>query len=112
MVEGELCHSTYVNFSLRGDKLVALFHGDHAYAFDVTSKGTAACTYVRPSKGPRVQDGHFRNGHLKNGHMPDEPSSNLHCFEPSLFRLSEAAEERRSEAMTRIAGQDYTTGLK
>lgn len=28
-------HSTYVSFGNRGDRLVATYHGDHAYAFDV-----------------------------------------------------------------------------
>lgn len=109
MVEGELCHSTYVNFSHRGDKLVALFHGDHAYAFDICSEGAAACTYVKPSKGPTAQDSLFRNGNLRNGHTDDQPP-NLYSF--VKFPLSKGAEERRDVAMTRIAGQDYTTGIQ
>ncbi len=32
-------HATCVNFSGRGDRLVVTYHGDHAYAFDVTGSG-------------------------------------------------------------------------
>lgn len=30
-------HGTYVQFGNRGDKLIATYHGDHAYSFDVTA---------------------------------------------------------------------------
>jgi hypothetical protein len=29
-------HATHASFSSRGGKLVASYHGDHAYVFDVT----------------------------------------------------------------------------
>jgi hypothetical protein len=32
-------HATHASFSSRGDKLVASYHGDHAYVFDVTGEG-------------------------------------------------------------------------
>ncbi|GFR41420.1 hypothetical protein Agub_g2104, partial [Astrephomene gubernaculifera] len=42
-------HSTYVAFSNRGDKVVATYHGDHAYSFDVTSAGSLTATFPQPS---------------------------------------------------------------
>lgn len=30
-------HGTYVQFGNRGDQLIATYHGDHAYSFDVTA---------------------------------------------------------------------------
>ncbi|KAF6262611.1 hypothetical protein COO60DRAFT_599677 [Scenedesmus sp. NREL 46B-D3] len=32
-------HATHASFSSRGDRLVASYHGDHAYVFDVTGAG-------------------------------------------------------------------------
>jgi hypothetical protein len=31
-------HATHASFSSRGDKLVASYHGDHAYVFDITGR--------------------------------------------------------------------------
>eukprot|EP00877_Chromochloris_zofingiensis_P010684 jgi/Chrzof1/586/Cz01g21100.t1 len=45
-------HATYVNFSNRGDKVVATYHGDHAYCFDVTSMGTTQAVYASPTTSP------------------------------------------------------------
>ncbi|GBF94894.1 hypothetical protein Rsub_08137 [Raphidocelis subcapitata] len=41
-------HSTCVSFSSRGDRLVATYHSDHAYCFDVTGAGAARGAYYRP----------------------------------------------------------------
>lgn len=30
-------HGTYAQFGNRGDKLIATYHGDHAFSFDVTA---------------------------------------------------------------------------
>ncbi|MEW5317745.1 MAG: hypothetical protein WDW38_009020 [Sanguina aurantia] len=46
---GARSHTTYVNFSHRGDKVIASYHGDHVYSFDVTSSGTASACY-RPAR--------------------------------------------------------------
>jgi hypothetical protein len=56
-------HATYCSFSNRGDKLVATYHGDHAYCFDVsgtapppnhTRSSTAAATAVSQQQGSRA----------------------------------------------------------
>ncbi|KAG2497866.1 hypothetical protein HYH03_004132 [Edaphochlamys debaryana] len=44
-------HATYVSFSNKGDKLVTTYHGDHAYAFDITSAGGLAAAFAAPT-GP------------------------------------------------------------
>ncbi len=38
-------HTTYCSFSSRGDRLVASYHADHAYCFDVTGSGQLSATY-------------------------------------------------------------------
>lgn len=35
-------HTTGVSFGARGDKVVASYHGDHAYSFDITRSPTEA----------------------------------------------------------------------
>ncbi|GMH35920.1 hypothetical protein BSKO_03788 [Bryopsis sp. KO-2023] len=47
---GRRSHATYVNFSNGGDKVVASYHGDHAYSFDITGEGAAACAFVQPKR--------------------------------------------------------------
>ena len=46
-------HGTYVKFGNRGDKVVATYHGDHAYTFDVAASATsaAAAALAPPSAG-------------------------------------------------------------
>eukprot|EP00803_Ostreobium_quekettii_P007036 evm.model.scf_447EXC.1 EVM.evm.TU.scf_447EXC.1 scf_447EXC:3250-9777(-) len=63
-------HTTYVNFGNTGDKIVASYHGDHAYAFDVTSEGTACCSYVVPGacKMPRKQQWRDQGSASRNGY--------------------------------------------
>jgi hypothetical protein len=40
-----LPHATYVQFSPQGDRLLASFHADHAYCFDVTAAGGLVGSY-------------------------------------------------------------------
>lgn len=40
-------HATCVNFSNRGDKVLTTYHGDHAYAFDITGCGGVQARYPR-----------------------------------------------------------------
>lgn len=46
-------HATYVRFSNRGERVVATYHGDHAYCFDVTTGGGGHVLYPRPSTAAR-----------------------------------------------------------
>ncbi len=39
------CHTTYASFSNRGDRLVATYHRDQAYCFDVSSTGCESARY-------------------------------------------------------------------
>lgn len=43
-----MAHATYASFSSKGDRLVACYHGDHAYAFDVTAAGCVSAAYPLP----------------------------------------------------------------
>ena len=53
MSRHSLSHTTYINFSASGDRLVATYHGDHTYTFDLTSAlsgtPTPSATLIRPS---------------------------------------------------------------
>ncbi|KAK9863498.1 hypothetical protein WJX84_002533 [Apatococcus fuscideae] len=46
-------HSTYIAFGNKGDKVVATYHGDQAYAFDVTGAGVCSNVFVRPDGAPQ-----------------------------------------------------------
>ncbi|KAK9827817.1 hypothetical protein WJX74_003555 [Apatococcus lobatus] len=46
-------HTTYIGFGNRGDKVVATYHGDQAYAFDVTGAGVCSNAFVHPSTAPQ-----------------------------------------------------------
>ena len=43
-------HTTGVAFGARGDRLVAIYHADHVYAFDIT--GSAASAYMKGGRYP------------------------------------------------------------
>eukprot|EP00210_Caulerpa_lentillifera_P002560 g2455.t1 len=62
--EKHKCNTTCVNFANRGDKLACLYHLDHCYTFDITSEGTTACTFYRPSAYESS------NSSKKNGTIP------------------------------------------
>lgn len=49
-------HATYVHFSHRGDKVVATYHNDHAYCFDVTSAGAQDVVYMQPKVNSVMSD--------------------------------------------------------
>eukprot|EP00798_Chlamydomonas_sp_ICE-L_P008194 gene8194-1456_t len=42
---GKSVHSTYANFSNKGDKVVATYHTDQAYSFDIRGAGSQTTTY-------------------------------------------------------------------
>lgn len=93
-------HSTYVNFSSKGDKIVAMFHGDHAYSFDITSEGTAACTFVRPIPSMRMNDSHSSFG-ASSSNAPWNPKATL----------NESARRQREEALEHLNDDDYFKAL-
>ncbi|KAK9836189.1 hypothetical protein WJX81_007802 [Elliptochloris bilobata] len=43
-------HTTHVAFGAHGDRLVANYNGDHAYAFDVTREGSCSATFAGPGR--------------------------------------------------------------
>lgn len=45
---GRQLHATHVCFSGRGDRLLASYHADHAYCFDVTAAGSVAAAFAAP----------------------------------------------------------------
>lgn len=43
---------TFVAFSSRGDKVLANYHSDHCYSFDITASADSAVQAVYPSAAP------------------------------------------------------------
>lgn len=50
-------HTTGVSFGARGDRVVASYHGDHAYSFDITRSSREAAdntvSYTASQAAPR-----------------------------------------------------------
>lgn len=82
-------HATYVAWGNRGDKVVATYHGDHAYCFDVTGAGSPASSaatsqqaggqpfnlFAQPAASAALAAGTLRHGlttsgRLRNGSSP------------------------------------------
>ena len=59
-------HITGVSFGARGDKVVASYHGDHAYSFDITRSSQdaaeSALAYAAPSAEPHPSKSVAANG--------------------------------------------------
>ena len=117
------CHVTHVNFSSRGDRLVACYHADHAYCFDVTSAGHLSVTYNTPAAiaaavaattGTLADAGVGfrapRNGYGAH-HTSGSSSSSNHCSNSSSRhgeqRLPEAAERAKLEFNEAVFLQRY-----
>ncbi|PRW39165.1 WD and tetratricopeptide repeats 1-like [Chlorella sorokiniana] len=85
-------HATYVAWGNRGDKVVATYHGDHAYCFDVSGAGQSASSsaagspqqqaggqplnlFAQPAASAALAAGAIRHGltvggRLRNGSSP------------------------------------------
>ena len=108
-IDEERCHSTYVNFSYRGDRMVALFHADHAYCFDISSEGTASCTYVRPDT---FQESFVRDKEdVRNGQSAFAPCSSRDRHPPGQ-RLSQESMRLRDETMVLLSREEYTKAIQ
>ncbi|GAX77513.1 hypothetical protein CEUSTIGMA_g4957.t1 [Chlamydomonas eustigma] len=68
-------HSTYVNFSSRGDRLVCTYNGDHAYTFDMTSaisnQSPSACLRPPCTTNAFKKEAATKLRHLKRGLLYD-----------------------------------------
>jgi hypothetical protein len=59
-------HGTYVQFGNRGDKLIATYHGDHAYTFDVTaSEQPPIAAFCLPAPDEARCHNQYKNVHVR-----------------------------------------------
>jgi len=72
-------NATYVSFGARGDKLLATYHADHAYAFDITksAEGAHAASYPSPPSDVAQPEPQRQPLMTSPGYMPDVQPTDL-----------------------------------
>ena len=131
-------HSTYVNFSSHGDRIVCTYHGDHAYTFDVRTAASGAHPSVTILSGasppncvqncvppgqlasPPSQQKHklpawgiFPSPHLSLQQASFPPSTRSRSGSCSAVDgLPEQAEEARRQANRLMLDEDWSQAIE